>query len=192
MRNESEKTIRAFIAVEAPAYVKACLTEIQNDFKGRMTSASWTRPEGFHLTLKVLGSITPEQAESVKAALAAPFAQPKFKAAFDHSGIFPRPQNARVLWAGVGAGEDGLHALFVEIEDRMAALGFEKEKRPFAGHLTLARFRNPVIIMPALLETRLECPEFDVERVTFFKSGLNPSGSIYTRLAEYELRQSNK
>lgn len=190
MQNESEIT-RAFIAIEVPENVKARLAEIQRDFKKRMGSASWTRLQGFHITLKFLGNIDGAQIDALKKALAEPFAQPAFKVAIERTGIFPSPQKARVLWAGVGTGEDGLHALYSEVEERAAAVGFEREKRPYTGHLTLARFRNPCMIMPALLEMRLDCPEFVADRVVLFKSELNPAGSIYTPLAARDLRPSN-
>jgi RNA 2',3'-cyclic 3'-phosphodiesterase len=191
LQNESEKTIRAFIAVEAPPDVKARLSEIQSDFKRRIQGASWTRPEGFHLTLRFLGNIAPAQVAAVKDALAPDFKIPPFEAVFDHTGIFPKLEKARVLWVGLGDGEKELEAVFDELEGRLAVAGFPREERPFSGHLTLARFRNPRPVLPALLSTQFDCPAFTVDKITFFQSALNPAGAIYTPLAVSKLLACN-
>jgi len=191
LQNESEKPIRAFIAVEAPPEVKERLSEIQCDFKPRIQGASWTRPEGFHFTLRFLGNIMPVQAEAVKEALAPEFKQRQFEAEFDHTGIFPKLEKARVLWVGLGKGNFEMKSLFDELEERLARAGFPEEPRPFSGHLTLARFRNPRPILPALLSTQFDCPPFTVEKIILFQSVLNPAGAIYTPLAVTKLRKGD-
>jgi RNA 2',3'-cyclic 3'-phosphodiesterase len=185
--NESEKTIRAFIAADAPEAVKERLAAIQSEFKHRIHGASWTRPTGFHLTLKFLGNITTAQVDAVKNALEPKFCLPPFEAVFDHTGIFPKLEKARVLWVGLGKGENELRGVFDELENRLDAAGFPREQRPFSGHLTLARFRNPLPVLPALLSTQFDCPPFTIDKITFYKSTLTPNGSLYTPLAAYTL-----
>ncbi len=176
--------------MDAPADVKSAVTRLQSDLRQHIPGASWTRPEGFHITLKFLGEISQEQMDTIKAALSKPTDQTRFEAQFDHTGVFPKPEKARVLWAGLGKGEPEIRALFRETEERAVASGFPRESRSFSGHLTLARFRNPRQIPPDLFLQNILSPSFVVDKITLFRSKLDPRGAIYSPLAVYSLSEN--
>ena len=63
---------------------------------------------------------------------------------------------------------------------------FPKEKRPFKGHLTIARIKKKIDakrLIDAMKEfSGFESKTFMVDEVVLFKSELKPSGAVYTKL----------
>ena len=73
----------------------------------------------------------------------------------------------------------------------LAPLGIAKEQRPYSPHLTLARIKTPGK-QPALLQAvaklpSLEFGSFVADRFHLYRSRTAPSGSVYTKLAEFPL-----
>jgi 2'-5' RNA ligase len=90
-----------------------------------------------------------------------------------------------VLWAGVAAGGAEAATLAARVDDALAALGFPREARPFAAHVTLGRVRAPRA--NPRLATALDAPEpfgrQRVARVCLMRSELSSRGARYTELA---------
>ncbi|MGH7247403.1 MAG: RNA 2',3'-cyclic phosphodiesterase, partial [Pseudomonadota bacterium] len=139
--------MRAFIAIDLPEAVRAGLGRKQAEFRAARESRpndhiSWARPEGIHLTLKFLGEISEDQTKQVTESLAALGSFEKFAVEIKGFGFFPDARRPRVFWAGLEA-PPALGELAAQVEAAMQTLGFAPETRPFAPHLTLARFKNP-------------------------------------------------
>ena len=137
--------MRAFIAIELPPEVADALKDLQRRLRQSGLKASWVRSENIHLTLKFLGDIAPENVEAISGAIKvvadrhAPFAL-----SVAGLGVFPRVKKARVLWAGLSGGVAGLIELQQDLDAALSICGFERQIKPFRGHLTLARFRQRV------------------------------------------------
>ena len=59
-----------------------------------------------------------------------------------HLGAFPKPENPKIIWAGVASGQDEIKRIVSTLDDKLHSLGFEKEARDFAPHITLGRLRS--------------------------------------------------
>jgi len=179
-----KESLRAFIAVELPQNVLDYLRRLQDALRaGRFSSVSWARPEG---------NISQEQVPPVVATMeASARGAAPFRLEVQELGAFPSMDRARVLWVGV---QDDIHTLGsiqAKLEEAMASLGFPREERPFAPHLTLGRVRRG---MPLAERRRLgpvvaAVPRergvaFEVASLSLMQSTLTPSGAIYARLAE--------
>ena len=180
--------MRLFVAVDVPDGVKdAVERDVVTPLRDAFPAARWSRPEGRHLTLKFLGEVSDERLEGVGDALAE--AAPRhvgFDAAFGDVGGFPNLRRPRVLWIGIGRGADELGALAAGIEDVLQPLGFPGEDRPFRGHYTLARFREPTLI-GALPPVAVPAQPWRVDEVVLFRSQLHPKGARYTALERFPL-----
>ncbi len=180
------ETIRAFIALDIPANIKTLVSGYQSVIKNAVPAARWTRPEGFHFTLKFLGEIETSKIDDVREAAKGASRAKKFSACFGAAGVFPNARGARVLWLGLDNGADSVRSLASSLSSALAPLGFPTESRPFSAHLTLARFRTPCRFDPASLPTH-SIPDFEAARVSFYKSDLKSSGAEYTPLAVFNL-----
>ena len=71
-----------------------------------------------------------------------------------------------------------MEAIFSEIEERLAAMDVEREKRGFVAHITLGRRRVPAPF-PDGDSPPIEERAFLVDHLVLFRSTLNPAGAIY-------------
>ena len=186
------QTIRSFIAFELPAAVISRLDSVQQELKALQLKARWVRPQNIHLTLKFLGNIDPAAVEKIGQAMAeaagdcAPIAL-----TVDGIGFFPGLRRPRVLWVGLGGATGVLLDLQRNLAERLAAIGFAKDKRSFKAHLTLGRIRqavDPNVLSRAVEDySDLESLKFTADRIILFKSDLKPSGAVYSHLKQAKL-----
>jgi 2'-5' RNA ligase len=149
------------------------------------------RAASIHLTLKFLGSIPAEQIPAVAGSMRATAVRNlplHLRAA--GIGVFPGPRRPRVLWVGLSGEMARLQDLQHDLDDGLAALGFDREERAFRGHLTLGRFSKggsgPIAeILAAYADHTFG--EFLVEELVLFKSDLKPGGAVHTALERARL-----
>ncbi len=186
------KSIRTFIAVKLPETVLAAIDEVQEQLAAYGFSVRWVTTGNIHLTLKFLGGVHEDELDGIAAVLTEAvhgFAPLRLTAA--GVGVFPSVKRARVIWVGLSGQLSELSALQRSIEDRLATIGFPREKRPFSGHLTLGRVKGPIAasrLTTAMEGFRVFASEtFEVDRVVLFKSDLRPTGALYTELRQVTL-----
>ena len=184
--------MRAFIALKLPAVVKTAINGIQQNLAGYRFNVRWVKAENVHLTLKFLGDVDVHLIDSISAGVADAVAGiTPFQLSAKGIGVFPKIKRARVIWAGLSGQMTVLNELQKSIEIKLAGIGFPREKRKFKGHLTLGRSKG--VIDAAHLARAIEefkafkSETFTVDRVTLFRSDLNPSGAVYTALREITL-----
>ena len=86
--------------------LRAGLAGFLEPFRDRIPGASWPRRDGWHVTLRFLGSTWPRQVEAVRTAVEkAAAAISPFETSLTEVGAFPSERRARVLW--VGLDDDG-------------------------------------------------------------------------------------
>lgn len=177
--------MRAFVAIEVPNPIRSALHERQIMFRKALDSQAgggglrWTAPEGMHVTLKFLGEISTLKVEDARRALETVGVFEPFDVMLKGFGFFPTARDPRVFWVGLEPASP-LKALAGRVEAALGTAGFEREKRPFSPHLTLARFRDsiPPAARQALLN-RAETDAFgrwDVSQFFLFESKLSTSG----------------
>jgi RNA 2',3'-cyclic 3'-phosphodiesterase len=134
---------RLFVAVpltdEATAAVADVVERIRaTEPEGR--GVRWVRLEGLHLTLRFLGP-TPEGrvAELADAVEAVAQGVEPFTITIRGAGAFPPAGRPRTIWLDIRDGVEKLEEMAVRLDERLAGLGWERERRPFQAHLTLAR-----------------------------------------------------
>ncbi len=190
---------RLFIGVELEPGVAAAAANAAGALRDRLAAARiavaarWTPRENLHLTLWFIGDVADERARTIHDALAPPFARPAFDARLAGLGAFPPAGRPRVFWIGLQSGAAPMQALHAELAGRLAPLGFQAERRPFAAHLTIARVKaiEPrsagLRVRRILLEGRIDAGVTRISAVTLFSSRLSPKGSTYTPLLRVPL-----
>ena len=176
--------VRAFIALELHADMRAALGRLMADVRHRFAGLRWVRPEGVHLTLRFLGDTSPSQVERLRASLgAAAGLCPRAEVPVAGFGLFPERGDPRVLWLGLALPEPMI-ALQAACEAAAVAVGFPPETRRFSAHLTLGRWRDraprPELPAPDLGQAFLDT-------LVLFRSQTRPDGAVYTELARFGL-----
>lgn len=146
----------------------------------------WTSPKNIHLTIRFLGDVAPAKVGALSVALreVARKHEP-FDVGLDRLGAFPSRGKARVIWFGVGEGEEAVHELAADVEKAVTSLGFAGDGRPFSPHVTMARTRGRQVEMDA--EGPADVPTFRSSRLELVESTLSSRGATYASVASYPL-----
>jgi 2'-5' RNA ligase len=189
--------LRAFIAVELPPPVLLATGDVQKKLEGEGIRLKWVRPENQHLTLRFLGDIDQARIPEITAAIRSASKEGiPFVLNARGIGVFPNLRSPRVVWMGIEGELYPLLRIYQRLGETLTPLGFPPERRPFTGHLTLGRL--PDRISPPLLQgavsaaSQIESGKFTVDRISFIKSDLMPTGAVYTRLAEIFLSKNQE
>ena len=190
----SSNELRLFVAVELDDEVLRALAELQDELRRNgLQRLRWVRSEGIHLTLKFLGDTPEEMAPRIGEAIgAAVTGQRSHRLSLGRIGTFggKRP---RVLWVDLEGDIEALASLQEAVENALSELGFERERRAFNPHLTLARVRPETSsemsepIDSALKSVRAASAEIAVREVSLIRSTLGPGGAVYNRLHTVQL-----
>jgi 2'-5' RNA ligase len=174
------------VAVLLPDDLRQRLETAIERLRPHAADVAWVAPANLHVTLKFLGRVDESRAPALAEALAASLAgQRAFDVGVRGLGAFPSPTRPRVLWAGLEDATGGLAALAERVDACCGGLGFPREARAFAAHVTLGRVREPRR-QPALGEALARAGDFGrlrVERVSLMRSELSPRGARYSELA---------
>jgi 2'-5' RNA ligase len=192
------ETIRTFIAIELTDALHRALADAEAQFERDRAArfVRWVAPENIHITLKFLGDVDTDRMSDLPRALADACAgSAPFIMAIGGAGAFPNTRRPNVVWIGARGQIEIAARLAQKIDATCVALGFAREERPFAPHLTLGRVKRDASpserqLVGAMIENVKigDLGELRVERVSVMKSELKPTGSVYSRLHVIELQ----
>jgi 2'-5' RNA ligase len=183
-------SIRTFVAAELTEPFREKVADIQTGLAAKRLNIRWVRPENVHLTLVFLGDIHPRVLDDIHQAVtetARRFAPIHLTAG--GLGVFPGIRRPRVVFLGLTGEIEPLRRLRASLSsalEKVPALDYRVEKRPFKAHLTLGRVKGRIdsrklaIAMDGL--QKIPAAPLTIDTIHVFKSDLRPSGAIYTKL----------
>jgi RNA 2',3'-cyclic 3'-phosphodiesterase len=186
--------LRTFTAIDISPEARSAALRLIERLRAAPAKVTWTKAANLHYTLKFLGDVQAEKTADICRAVKEavnPFSPFQIVAA--GAGAFPSLAHPQTLWLGVGDGTEQMELLFQALERLLEPLGFAREHRRFAPHLTLGRVRGG---SPAgfkeLNELISKHADFDagpmmVRSVTVFSSVLGADGPTYSTLSRAEL-----
>jgi RNA 2',3'-cyclic 3'-phosphodiesterase len=180
--------VRLFVAVELPGAVRDAIAVGLGRLKRDQPGARWVRPESMHLTLKFLGERDESLVDSLDGAARAALARlTPATVRLEGGGFFPNEHHPRVAWLGGDGG--GLDRWAQAVDEAAAALGVEREPRPYTLHLTLARVERPWGVRAVehfvVQVGKWRVPEFAAGEAVLFRSVLGPAGPVHTALRRW-------
>ncbi len=154
--------------------------------RGGVEGAHWQRDNQLHLTLAFIGDASRKTKLEIEDALARIRFEP-FDMVLSGVGMFGKPKQPKVLWAGVDNKKPLMH-LHEKIAMAMAQIDVDIDRRKFKPHITLARFRRGAHARVGdwLTENeRLSTRSMLVDRFVLFSSERTSEGSFYRHEAEF-------
>jgi 2'-5' RNA ligase len=183
--------LRAFLASELPSSIQTAIQEATIGLRKALEDdlVRWVPAHNIHLTLKFLGDVSPANLDLIKQMLATEASQyTAFDVQVEGIGSYPNARRPRVLWVGLNA-PTALASLQHSIETAAARLGYESEERGFSPHLTIGRVhQNASSTDIQKIRSALETNKVGnlgtarIDAVYLFKSDLQSTGSVYTKL----------
>jgi len=181
--------IRAFIAIDTKAFPK--LIQLAQELKQTKANIKLVEPENIHITLKFLGDTDENLIEEINKIIEESVQKTKpFEIQLKNTGVFPNQNYIKVIWIGIHNGEK-IAEIAQQIDEKLVELGFEKEKRPFSPHLTIARVKSAenkdrlLNIINKYQDATFQ--EIKIESIKLKKSKLTPKGPIYTTIRDVKI-----
>lgn len=182
---------RAFIA--ADIVPSDALVSVFKELASSRADLKIVRPELLHVTLKFLGDTEENLTEQITSRMrdAVKDVAP-FSIRLTGMGAFPSMSNIRVVWVGI---EDGkpLGEIAKRLDFSIGELGFERDKKGFVPHLTLARARSGrnIANVQEMLKRNAatDYGQYLVDRILLKRSVLSPQGPTYSTVMETTLGQ---
>ena len=176
---------RLFVALELPEVLKEAIGTLQVGLR----DARWLDADALHLTLAFIGEVDGAAGRRIEEALSRVEAPP-VEVELHGLGHFPLRGSPRVLWTGASPAAE-LGALATAVRRALARAGYPPERRKFAPHVTIARFRRPP--PPPALQGYLgtyalfRTPAVPVASFRLLSSVLRPSGARYAIKADFPM-----
>jgi 2'-5' RNA ligase len=185
--------MRLFTGISLSAEVSSRLEGVIAELQ-RAARANWAPVENLHITLKFIGSWPEERLGELQEGLRGVNGA-GFRVRVSQLGYFPNPHHPHSLFAGVQAGPE-LAGLAAAVDRAAAAIGIKAEERPYRPHVTLARIKDASQVRG--LRARVaemddfEFGGFDGRSFHLYESRTGPRGSVYTKLATYDLEREKQ
>lgn len=181
---------RGFIAIDIEAFPK--IVDIVNEIKKSGAFVKTVELKNIHITLKFLGNTEEGHIEKIENIIKDSLKDVEpFEIELKGAGVFPNMNYMKVMWIGIKP-EELIGSIAKKIDEQLSKIGFEKEKRRFSAHLTIARIKSAKNKdkLQQILEKyqEVEFGKFNIESIKLKKSDLTPKGPIYTTLKDVKLK----
>jgi 2'-5' RNA ligase len=191
MRPGKRLFVGARISLATANTLAGCAETLARRARDAGVDLRWVAPTSYHVTLAFLGWTGVDVIRPVCDALSAATAgEGRITFRTSRLGAFPSLDKASVLWAAI---EDGapLARLARSIGEAMAALGFQRDARPYHPHVTIARLREARAIRDVVLPMAEQMfGDTRIDAVTLFESETKSSGSVYHELEKITFQRA--
>jgi 2'-5' RNA ligase len=152
------------------------------------------KPGLMHVTLKFLGDTEEGMVDEIGHRMSdATRGVRPFQIRLAGMGAFPSMSNVRVVWVGISDGSQ-LGEMAKRLDASLGDLGFDRDKKGFVPHLTLARARsgrNMGEVQEILRKNpATDFGSYQVDRILLKRSVLSPQGPTYSIVREIPLEAS--
>ncbi|MCK4902419.1 MAG: RNA 2',3'-cyclic phosphodiesterase, partial [Thermoplasmatales archaeon] len=167
---------RGFIAIDIESFPK--LVQFENEIRNSGANVKLVEPENIHITLKFLGETDEKHTDRIEEIIKdAVKDSDSFEIKLKGAGVFPNQNYIKVMWIGIENGEQ-IGKIASKIDEKISELGFEKERRRFSAHLTIARVKsakNKEKLLELIEKYRdIEFGSLKVDTIKLKKSELTP------------------
>jgi len=168
--------MRLFVAIEIDDKIKEKIAETCKELIEKSSL------EKLHITLKFIGEVEDDKIDQVIKALEKINFEP-FEIDFKGVGAFPNQNFIRVVW--VGCESKKLSELSEKIENALANF-CKKEKRPFSGHVTIARPKRKIDLKDFFAKHKEKgFGKMKVDSFVLKKSTLTKTGAIHETIRRF-------
>lgn len=177
------ENMRLFIGLLLESKAQEQLAGFYIHFK----DVKFVKKENLHITMQFLGDLEETLLEAVKEAIdKACEGFNEFEISNTRISAFPSVRKAKAVWVNVDKGAGAVKKLFRNIEKCIEGIKYEREERAFIPHVTIAKSKQGVDISKQAAEMKFDFISM-ARKVVLYKSDLEPSGPVYTKIYERSL-----
>jgi 2'-5' RNA ligase len=163
----------------------------KNDRQLNSNQLNWTKPGNWHITLFFLGDTTASKISLLQNMVEESFnGIEAFKTELSGLGVFPNPNNPKVLWMGLTDIQPLLPGRN-QLGELLQQNGFPFDSKPLKPHLTLARIKH-LNDRPGFETLLKDYQQFsfgtvEIDRIVLYESILTQQGPVYEPVFEKQL-----
>jgi len=177
---------KLFVALDLPVSIRKRLTAVQPE---PGTGIHLVNPDQLHVTLYFIGEA---KLDPIRTALESVIGK-TFSLTLEGLGQFRTSSRKTVLWAAIKESSQ-LNELHEAIASVLRHQGAQKESKPFAPHVTLARCspQTPATIIDKFTRQKndLDLPEFEITKFGLYTSTIVNKLLVYTLEKSYLLNNA--
>ncbi|MGA2612812.1 MAG: RNA 2',3'-cyclic phosphodiesterase [Spirochaetia bacterium] len=176
--------MRVFAALPLPRAVVDAVSTLIAPIRTSHPRLRWVSQSAYHLTLHFFGEVDEGDLSGLRRVFQDPaLKRPPFTTRLGPLGQFPPGGNPRVLWIALDDQEGQLRSYWELLESSIAPLGWERDRRGFTPHVTLAR--NSDLHLAQGWDAGVQLPEtrFSICECVLFQSILGRGGAEYVALS---------
>ena len=188
--------MRLFFAIKAPDHMELHALHDRLSHMSRWLKP--VRPEKQHITLRFLGEVHEPLKSVIDVGSRCVGSMEPFEMRVEGCGAFPNWRRPSSIWLGFEGGER-LKKIVADLEDALVDdMDIHREKRPFRGHLTVARVKGylgrDILAVKGAVENSVERLRADgysipVAGYDLIRSTLTPAGPVYEVMHSYILQK---
>lgn len=189
--------VRVFFAIDLPATAKEQVGRFISQIKRRAKphTIRWSKPDNLHVTLQFLAEVRSTDLSTLLTHVRQKLVTDlnEINLSFGAVQLLPSPFRPRVLVLDV-APQPMLKTLSGLVGEGILAAGYPIEERPFRGHLTIGRIKQPHGLDLSFI-SEFTSPPVDpivVKDIALFRSEPRPEGSQYMVLERIHLATKAK
>jgi RNA 2',3'-cyclic 3'-phosphodiesterase len=193
----SKDTLRLFLAIQIPEFVRTELQRLQEELKPLLPAkvVHWAKPEQFHLTLKFLGYVPVGEVAALSEAARAVCAEASpLSLRAEGVGFFPNNISPRVFWVEIKSADNRLRLFQKQLEVAVQRFAEKEEAKKFAAHVTVARFekwrRGSVEKFMMRVPKDRRFGEWTAREVELVESKLRQAGALHAILDTFSTKNS--
>ncbi|GEL77211.1 RNA 2',3'-cyclic phosphodiesterase [Tenuibacillus multivorans] len=126
-----------FIGFPVPEVKRGILAKWQEALEPFVDYRTWMHIDDFHITIRFLGALSSQQVAELKRKLQS-LELNAFDVSINGLNFFGKEEQPRVMYAEVER-QDDIMTLKSEVDHVLETFDFDKEKRPYRPHITLAK-----------------------------------------------------
>ena len=194
--------MRTFLALDLSDEFRAEISSIIDDLRSyTKQEVNWVAPENLHITFQFIGKTQPEDIPEIAHSTSKLFSslfQPNSHnsylkdLSFTNSNLEIHPQNhPKIIWISLKSDDRKIFKINTKLKQMLISKGYLLDSKPLKLHITLGRIKKrlPEILIQRILTTELNKKLIKVEKATLYESVLQPTGPVYTALAEFNLNK---
>jgi 2'-5' RNA ligase len=180
--------VRLFVACELPAGLAASLAVWAARASGRDPALRLLAIDQLHLTLAFLGAMSASQVDDLEAVMHDALRDEPWPSVLRvGEPVWLAPRSPHVLAVEIADEDGALGSLQSRLVDGLVdAVGFERERRRYLPHVTVARVRRGQTPRDYELDPAPEPVAFAAQALTLMRSHLGPGGAQYEAVVRLE------
>ena len=181
--------MRTFIALDLPKNIRENIAGVVNNFQSSCKfGVNWVPQENLHITFQFFGETKEEDIPEIAEFLETSFSELSSLLFTDLKLEILPGRDPKIIWISLENDDSLILKISKRLKSKLRQMDYKIDSRKLRFHITLGRIKKrlPEKVVRQILTTELKINNFEVSRVTLYKSLLKPQGPRYIEIINFK------